>query len=767
MKEFKESIIVGGKTLTISSGKFAAQANGSVMVTLGDTVVFAAATSSSFDTDRDYFPLTVDYMERLYAGGRIKGSRWVKREGRPTDEEILTCRLIDRSIRPLFPESYKKEVQVIAMVLSVDLVNRPDIVGCIAASSAICISDIPFKEPVVTVSIGSKNGKLIVYPSVDEVATGDLDLTVSVTKDSVVMIEAGAKEVSEATIVEAIDLAQKEGKKVIKLVAKFARKVGIKKQTFVDENLDAGTKKRIEKLAGDKLDSLIVAMATTEGSYGDYNELKSAVAGEFEDEVKGRVAAGFDYLFKEKVRKMILSGKRPDGRKHEAIRDLSAEVGILPRTHGSGLFARGQTQVLSVTTLGSHTFEQLLESAEGDESKRYMHHYSMPPYSTGEVGRIGSPNRREIGHGALAERALMPVIPSEEVFPYTIRVVSEVMSSNGSTSMASVCGSTLSLMDAGVPLTNPVAGIAMGLVVDNDPTALAGKKYAVLTDIAGLEDGNGDMDFKVAGTKKGITALQLDVKTLKLTRSILEAALKQAKEAREEIMSVIVKTLSTPRERVSQYAPKIRTTKIDPFKIGELIGPGGKTIKGIIAKTGADVDVEDDGTVYVSAIDEAAVSAAIDEITKLTKEILPNEIYEGEVKRVENYGAFVEILPKKEGLVHVSDMSQEFVKDVSSLVKLGDKVKVRVKEIDSLGRLNLSMVMDPAFDKQKEERDRERNRGGRDFGRDRRDQGRGRCSISRFGGRRRDSNFRDRGGFGGPHFPASSLMDQSSKDFRE
>ena len=759
MKEFKDSIEVGGKTLTLESGKLAGQANGSVMVTLGDTVVFAAATSSAFDTDRDYFPLTVDYMERLYAGGRIKGSRWVKREGRPTDEEILISRLIDRSIRPLFPKAYKKEVQVIAMVLSVDLVNSPGVVGCIAAASAISASDIPFKEPVVTVSVGSKNGKLIAFPTVDEISDGDLDLLVSVTKNAVVMIEAGAKEVSEAAMVQAIDLALSEGKKVIELIEKFVKKVGEKKQAFTDEALDADTKKRMQKLIGDKLDTLVTAMATSEGGYGDYDQLKAAVVDGFEDEAKGKVAAGFEYLFKEKVREMVLSGKRPDGRAHETIRDLSGEVAMLPRTHGSALFARGQTQVLSVTTLGSHTFEQLLESAEGDESKRYMHHYSMPPYSTGEVGRIGSPNRREIGHGALAERALMPVIPGEEVFPYTIRVVSEVMGSNGSTSMASVCASTLSLMDAGVPLTNPVVGIAMGLIIDND------KKYAVLTDIAGIEDGNGDMDFKVAGTKNGITALQLDVKTLKLTKPILEAALKQAKKAREGIMAVILKTLPEPRKQVSKYAPKIKVTKIDPFKIGELVGPGGKTIKGIIARTGADVDVEDDGTVYVSAIDETAVNAAIDEVTKLTKEILPNEIYEGEVKRVENYGAFVEILPRKEGLVHVSDMSQEFVKDPSSLVKLGDKVSVRVKEIDNLGRLNLSMVLDPAFDKQKEDRDRERGRGGRDFGNARRDQGRGRPNT-RFGGRR-GGGFRDQGRSSGPHFPASSIMDQPRKDFEQ
>ncbi len=759
MKEIKESIEIGGKTLTIASGKLAGQANGAVMVSLGDTVVFSAATSSGMDTDRDYFPLTVDYMERLYAGGRIKGSRWIKREGKPTDEEILTSRLIDRSIRPLFPKAYKKEVQIITMVLSVDLVNGPEIIGCIASSVAICISDIPFKEPVVTVSVGRKDGKLIAFPTVDELANGDLDLTVSVTKDSVVMIEAGAKEVDEETIIEGIELAQKEGKKIVESIEKFVKKVGAKKQTYVEEKFETDIKKRIQKLVGNKIDLLITSMASTESSFGDYTELKNAVVGEFSDKEKNSVTTLFEYLFKEKVREMVLAGKRPDGRKYNQIRDLYAEVSVLPRTHGSALFARGQTQVLNVATLGSHTFEQLLESAEGEESKRYIHHYSMPPYATGEVGRVGSPNRREVGHGALAERALLPVIPSEEVFPYTIRVVSEVMSSNGSTSMASVCASTLSLMDAGVPLTNPVSGIAMGLVVESD------KKYAILTDIVGIEDGNGDMDFKVAGTKKGVTALQLDVKTLKLTIPILKEALKQAKAARDQIMAVILKTLAEPRAQVSKFAPKIKVTKIDPFKIGELVGPGGKTIKGIIARTGADVDVEDDGSVYVSAIDEAAMTAAVEEVVRLTREIMPNEIYEGEVKRVENYGVFVEVLPRKEGLVHVSDMSQSFVKDPSALVKIGDKVTVRVKEIDNLGRLNLSMVMDPAFDKQKETRDRERSRDGRDFGRDRRDRGMGRDN-SRFRGRRDD--FRDRNRSGGPHFPASSIMDQSTKgDFRE
>ena len=752
MKELKESIEIGGKTLTLSTGKLAGQSNGAVVVSIGETVVLCTAVSSVMDTDRDYFPLTVDYMERLYAGGRIKGSRWIKREGRPTDEEILTSRLIDRSIRPLFPYAYKKEVQVTATVLSVDLVNSPDIAACIGASTAIVISDIPFKEPVVTVRVGKVNDNLTLFPTVEEINKGELDVTVSVTKNAVVMIEAGAKEVDEKTIAKAIDLAVSEGGKVIDLIEKFAKKAGSAKQKYSNDKVDLETKKRIEKVVGNKLASLVTKMATKEGSFADYEQLRNAVVDEFGNEEKSKAIEGFEDLFKERVRQTILAGKRPDGRSHDQIRDLTSEVSILPRTHGSAIFARGQTQVLSVTTLGSHTFEQLLESAEGEESKRYIHHYSMPPYATGEVGKVGYPNRREIGHGALAERALIPVIPSEEDFPYTIRVVSEVTSSNGSTSMASVSGSTLSLMDAGVPITNPVSGIAMGLVIEND------KKYAVLTDIVGIEDISGDMDFKVAGTKNGITALQLDVKTLKLTLPILEAALKQARKAREKILEAMLATLSEPRKQVSKFAPKIKVIKIDPFKIGELIGPGGKTIKGIIARTGADVDVEDDGTVHVTAVDESAMLKAIDEVNKLTKEILPNEIYEGQVKRVENYGAFVEILPGREGLVHVSDMSEAFVKDPSTLVKVGDKVSVRVKGIDNLGRLNLSMVMDPSFDKQKEERDHDRSRGRSGM-----DRGRGR--EERFG-RRRDGGFRDR--TGGPHFPASNLLEpKERRNFRE
>ncbi len=749
MKQVTKKIKLGGRTLTLSAGALAQQADSAVLAQYGETVVLATVVSAPLKEDLGYFPLFVEYQQRLYAGGRIKGSRWVKREGRPSDDDILIARLIDRSIRPLFPKNYKKEVQVIVTVLSVDLENNPDTISAIAVSAALSASRIPWSGPVGVIKVGMKDGSYVTNPTDSEVAKSELELVVSATRDAIVMIEAGAREVSENEMSGAIKHAEKEAKALVLEIEKFAQEVGVEKEVLLKEKKDKTFDKKVKELAGENVKDLIAKMATKEAGYFELDEAKRALFEALPDERKDKVAGVFDNLFQEEVRKMILSGKRPDGRKSDELRKLSAQVSILPRTHGSGLFQRGQTQALSIATLGSPAMEQLIETAEGEESKRYIHHYSMPPYSTGETGRIGSPSRREIGHGALAEKALEPVIPPADKFPYTIRVVSEVMSSNGSTSMASVCGSTLSLMDAGVPISAPVSGIAMGLIVESKD------KYVILSDITGLEDGSGDMDFKVAGTEKGITALQLDVKTLSLTPSILEKALGQAKEARLEIMKVIKKAIAGPRETLSQYAPKIKMIKIPVDKIGEIIGPGGRNIRALMAETETQIDVDDAGVVNITGANKEGVDSALARVEAIIKEVEPGEIYEGTVKRIQPFGAFVEVLPGKEGLVHVSDMSTEFVKDPNDLLKLGDKVQVRVKEIDDLGRINLSMNMDPEADKKREPR-----RVG--F------QGKGERRGGGYqGGRRGGGGFQRRERSSGPHFPTSRLLseDRSKKKY--
>lgn len=758
MKKIEKSVEIGGKTLTLKTGILAEQAHGAVMASYGETVVLATLVSKKLDKEMDYFPLTVDYQERLYAGGRIKGSRWVKREGRPTDEEILSGRLIDRSIRPLFPKTYKKEVQVIVTVLSVDLENDPRILAQVAASAAVAISQVPWKGPSAAIKVGFIGGKYVINPIDSEMKLSDMDLVVTSTKDAVVMIEAGAREVPEKEVLGGIKSALAESQKIISLIEDLQKEVGKKKEAYEEISAPAKLVSEVKKLVKGKIENVVAGLATHEGAMDEYNELISAVSDNFSDEEKKFIPEIIHDLEKDHIRSLILSGKRVDGRKLTEIRPLYAEVGVLPRTHGSAIFQRGQTQVLSVTTLGAPSLGQLLESAEGEEAKQYMHHYSMPPYATGETGRVMGPNRREVGHGALAERALVTVIPPEERFSYAVRVVSEVMSSNGSSSMASVCGSTLSLMDAGVPLTQPVSGIAMGVIIESS------KKYSVLSDIMGLEDFNGDMDFKVAGTKNGITALQLDVKTLELTPKILEEALDQAKEGRLFILDFMLKTLKSPRTNVSKYAPKIRSIKIPTDKIGELIGPGGRNIKKIIADTGAQVDVNDDGVVFVSATSEESLKMGIESVEAITKVPVSGEIYDGEVKRLLSFGAFVEILPGREGLVHVSDMSDSFVKDPGDILKLGQKVQVRVKGIDDMGRLNLSLMLDPSFDDKKEIRkgnDRPMDRGRRFTPREG-FQARGRSSFNRD----RQSGGRERGGgSGGPHFPTSRFV-KENKDER-
>lgn len=761
--KIEKSIELGGRTLTLTAGTLAQQAAGEVLARMGDTVVLATVAVAPLKMELDYFPLSVEYQERLYAGGRIKGSRWVKREGRPTDEEILAARLIDRSIRPLFPKTYKKEVQVVVMVLSVDGENDPKTLGAIAASAAVHLSTLPWKGPVAPLTVGLKDGKYLVNPTTSEMETSSMDLVVSATKDAVLMVEAGASEVTEDEIVKGIKFAHKEGKSVIKLIEEMAGEKGVERETYKEEKPSAELENQVKKLVGDRMPDLVKNMATGEGINVEYIEFIEAIKAQFEKEEDRRFVLDIvDHIKKDYIRNQILGkGVRPDGRKLNEIRKLTAEVGILPRTHGSALFSRGQTQVMSVTTLGAGSLGQLLETAEGEEEKHYMHHYSMPPYATGEAGRVGQPNRREIGHGALAERALLPVIPSQEEFPYTIRVVSEVMSSNGSTSMASVVGSSLSLMDAGVPIKAPVAGIAMGLIIETP------EKFAVLTDLMGIEDFNGDMDFKVAGTKDGITALQMDCKALNITPEVLEVGLAESKKARVEIMKVILGALPESRITVSQYAPKIKMVKIPVDRIGEFIGPSGKNIKKLMADTDTQIDVDDDGSVSVSGVDPEKMEAAIKWVEGFAKEVKAGEIYEGEVVRLMSFGAFVNILPGKDGMVHVSDMGQEgFVKDAGDVVHIGEKVQVRVKEIDDQGRINLSMNMDPSKDKPRGENGDRGGRGG--FGGDRRGgrsfSGGSRNNFNRGGNRNfsgpRRNNFDrpDRGTSGGPHFPTSRLM---------
>jgi polyribonucleotide nucleotidyltransferase len=758
VKKIEKSIQLGGRKLTLATGELAEQATSAVMASYGETVVLAAVVAAPLKVDPGYFPLSIEYQERLYAGGRIKGSRWVKREGRPTDDEILSGRLIDRSIRPLFPSTYKKDVQVTITVLSVDMENDPSILSGIATSAALAASEIPWKGPVSVLRVGRKDGKFVTNPVNGDLEGSDMDLVVSSSKDAIIMLEAGAKEISEEDMLEGIEYAQKESKDVLDLINDFAKEVGKEKESAGVEMVTEELKAKVKKLVDKDLEGIISSWAKHEGGLS-LEETKKALIESLEEEKPENITTAFEEVLKTKVREMLLSGKRPDGRKLDEIRPLSCRVGILPRTHGSAIFQRGQTQVMSVVTLGAPSLEQLIESAEGEESKRYMHHYIMPPYSMGETGKVGFPSRREIGHGALAERALVPVIPSEEEFPYAIRVVSEVLSTNGSTSMASTCGSTLALMDAGVPIKTPVAGIAMGLVVESV------KKYIVLTDIIGVEDFMGDMDFKVTGTEKGVTGIQLDVKTLSLTPTILKDALAKAKKARIEILKVMAKAIAKPRESVSTHAPKIKVIKVPQEKIGEVIGPGGRVIKGIIAETGAQVEVEDDGVVNISGLTDEEVNKAYEKVKLLVKEVVPGEIYDGEVKRVESFGAFVEILPGRDGMVHVSDMSMEYVADAHDKVNIGDKVQVRVKEIDNLGRINLSMLLDPSADKEKKEK---RGNGG-DQGRER-NFSKGGNSFKRFsenfsGGRdsrRRDDRGRsfDRPKSSGPHFPTSRLMEE-------
>ncbi len=724
MEKTSVELELAGKKLTLETGELAEQATASILARLGDTVVLVTVVEGG-PTELDYFPLSVDYVERLYAGGKIKGSRWVKREGRPSDEAILAGRLIDRSIRPLFPKAFKNEVQVIVTVLSVDGENEPDILAINAVSAALAISRIPWNGPIGAVRMGyvKENGnaaEYLVNPGGPEAEFSELDIVVSQSKDKTVMIEAGALQVKEEVLAESIKRAHKETQSIISLIEDLAKKVGQKKLEVPEEHLLHEVEALINKTYKEDVDSLIKSRVNKESGGDEMDVLVSKIYEEEKlknpDSVidKKVIVKAIEKVMYKMIRSNVLEKKkRADGRKMDEIRPIQMRVGILPRTHGSALFQRGITQALSIVTLGSPRMEQLIESAEGEETKRYIHHYSGLPYSFGQTGRVGTPSRREIGHGALAERALVPVIPSQDVFPYTIRVVSEVLSQNGSSSMASTCGSTLALMDAGVPIKKPVAGISIGMMSDDE-------KYELLTDIIGLEDFSGDMDFKVAGTDEGITAIQLDVKIPGLEDEQIEKILERAKEARLQILEKMHQVLPEPRKNLSQYAPKIEVIKIPVEKIGELIGPGGKTIKNIIATTGATVDVEDDGTVSVSGTTDESLQAAMDWVKGLTREVTIGESFEGEVKRILPFGAFVEFLPGKEGMVHVSKMSTEFVNNPNDVVSIGQKVKVRVVEIDDQGRINLSMLPEGA-------QSEGRNRGG-----------------SNEGGERRSGGFHDR-----------------------
>lgn len=681
-----KTISIGDQDLVLESGRFAQQAGAAVTARYGDTMVLATAVMGRANENLGYFPLSVEYQENLYAGGKIKGSRWVKRPGRPSDDAILSARLIDRTIRPLFPDGMINEVQVVVMVLSADGENDADMPAMCAVSTALAASNIPWNGPIsgVRVGLNQESGELLINPGYEARETSDLDLVLTGTKEAVVMVEAGANEVPESKMLEAFALAEKENSRVSTEIEAFAKEIGKKKSEVVTKLVNPEAIDAVKKEVAGDLENMVKAMANLEPSGKD--DMVLALAEKHEEYSKSTISDALSELLKKETRRQTLEDNtRPDGRAFDEVRQLESEVGILPRTHGSAMFKRGATQALTVATLGSPSLNQLIENMEGEESKRYIHHYSMPPYSVGETGRVGWPSRREVGHGALAERALLPVIPEETEFPYTIHVVSELMSSNGSTSMASVCGSTMSLMDAGVPIKKPVAGIAMGLLIQDD-------KHVVLSDIQGLEDHTGDMDFKVAGTKDGITAMQMDIKVSGISGEILAQALEQAKKGRLHILEHMTSTLAQPRQQLSQYAPKIITINIPVDRIGEIIGPGGKIIKGIIEDTGADISVEDDGRVFISSVDQEGMQKAKDMIEGILREVEAGEEFDGTVVRITDFGAFVQILPNRDGLVHVSNMSTQYVSDPNNVVSVGDKVHVRVIKVDDLGRIDLTML---------------------------------------------------------------------------
>jgi polyribonucleotide nucleotidyltransferase len=699
IKKDKIETDLADKKLSLETGILALQADGSVLAKLGDTVVLATATmSKNLREGMDYFPLLVDYEERLYAAGKIKGSRFIKREGRATDEAILSGRLIDRTIRPLFPDGMRNDVQVVATILSVDEVNDPDVLAINAASAALVISRIPFDGPIAAVRVGRVAGNFVLNPSYKEREEGDLDLVVSGTGEHVLMVEAGAKQITEDDMIAAIKFAQPHLKTLVHLQNELVKKVGVPKVEVKRVLPDEAIYAEVESFAKDKLQKALYGTFPKEIRENQADavreEVQKHVAEKFADRtelnLKSQANLALDKLTKKVVRANILEKElRVDERKLNVTRPVSCQVGVLPRTHGSALFNRGETQVLTTVTLGSAGDAQILDGMEDftvdGTVKRYIHHYNFPGYSVGEVAPIRGPGRREIGHGALAERAVEVVIPKKEMFPYTLRLVSEALGSNGSTSMASTCGSTLALMDAGVPMEAMIGGVAMGLVLD-----MNSGKFKVLTDIQGIEDANGDMDFKVTGSEKGITALQMDVKTKGLTVEILDQALKQAKEGRLHILEVMKSVIASPRAEMSPLAPRIETLQINPEKIRDVIGTGGKVINKIIADTGVKIDIEDSGLVMVASNNAEGMKKALEIIHNLTREIKIGEIFKGKVNRIMDFGAFVELTPGHDGLCHISELAWHRVGRVEDVVKIGDELEVKVVEIDHMGRINLS-----------------------------------------------------------------------------
>lgn len=683
---------LGSRSLVAEIGKMAKQANGSVMVSYGDTVVLVTATVSKEPRQGiDFFPLLVDYEERLYAVGKIPGG-FIKREGRPSEKAILSMRLIDRAIRPLFPYGFRNDVQVVATVLSVDQNCSPDVTAMIGASIALSVSDIPFSGPIAGLVVGRSNGEFVINPSLEQAEQSEMHLVVAGTRDAVMMVEAGAMEVPEEIMLEGIVFGHQVIKDVIKFQDEIVSQVGKEKLGIPIYQIDPELDKAVRDYISERV-AEAVRNPDKLARQDALDQLEHEAVEHFLEtypEQGKNIKEIFHSVLKETVRQMILDEQeRPDGRKLNEIRPITCEAGILPRAHGSGLFTRGQTQALTVATLGAVSDEQILDGLGVEESKRYMHQYNFPPYSVGETRPMRGPGRREIGHGALAERALLHVLPREEAFPYTIRLVSEILESNGSTSMASVCGSTLALMDAGVPISSPVAGIAMGLVTGEN-------KFAVLSDIQGIEDALGDMDFKVAGTAKGVTALQMDIKVKGVSAEVLKKALEQAKEGRMFILSKILEVLPEPRSDLSKYAPRIITITIDQEKIRDVIGPGGKTIRKIIEDTGVQIDIEDDGRAFIAATDAEAGQKALHIIEVLTQDVEVGKIYMGKVTRLMDFGAFVEIipgvlgLPGKEGLVHISQLDERRVGRVRDVLKEGDEIIVKATEIDRQGRINLS-----------------------------------------------------------------------------
>ncbi|MRG93327.1 polyribonucleotide nucleotidyltransferase [Polyangium spumosum] len=686
----RESVMVGGRALTLETGRLAKQAHGSVLVTYGETMVLVTAVSQEERPGLDFFPLTCEFVEKTYAAGKIPGG-FFKREARQRDEEILACRIMDRPLRPLFPEGFKKDTQIIATVLSSDKQNKADVLALTGASAALHISDIPWNGPIVGVRVGRKAGEFVAYPTAAEIEECDIDLVVACSRDAIVMVEGGAAEATESDLIDALMFAHETAQPVLDLIERVRQAVGKPKKSFTAPQLEDAIKARVAELVDNDLKSA-TRVTDKKARYEGYSALKKKLGEALLAELGAEkylaneklIKAEFEERKAHVVRTYVLDeGKRIDGRDTRTIRPIMCEAGLLPRVHGSALFQRGETQAIVTTTLGTSTDEQKIDGLMGESWKRFYLHYNFPPFSTGETKPMRGPGRREIGHGALAERALSRMIPAQEQFPYTIRIVSETLESNGSSSMAAVCGGCLSLMDAGVPIKSAVAGIAMGLIAEDN-------KYAILSDILGDEDHLGDMDFKVCGTARGVTAIQMDIKIAGLSRAILAQALDQAREGRLHILGKMLEALPAPRPELSQYAPRITTIKVKPDQIRLIIGPGGKTIKGIVDQTGVAIDVEDDGTVNVASSDSEAVKRALDIIKGLTAEPEVGAVYKGTVKRITDFGAFVEILPGTDGLVHISELAHTRVERVEDVVKEGDTVEVKVVSVDREGKIRLS-----------------------------------------------------------------------------